>query len=113
MTANTTPAPRTLWAYVYEIVPPKHEDDDRFRAIKALLDHEQSKALHAARTWTGRFVVDQRVARILIVSDSPDQNRAINRQLEAELNVLDTAFVMSVPMVVVGAAAQPLTVEAE
>ena len=94
-----SPAPRTIWAYAYEIVPPQPED--RLRGIKTLLDHEHSQATLGARTWKGRFVREDQITHILVVSDSPDLDRDVNRRLEAELNKLKASYSLTAPMAVV------------
>ncbi len=90
--------PKPAWAYAYQIVPPQPED--RLRAVKLLLDHEGTQARVQERTWEGRFVVEQQVTHILVVSDSPDQDLDVNRRLEAELRSSDTGFALTVPMAV-------------
>lgn len=91
-------AAKALWAYAYEIVPPPA--DDQLAAIRTLLEHEHSEARRAARTWTGRLVHDPQVTHILVVSDSPDQRRDINRRLEGRLKQMQAAFSLTVPMAV-------------
>ena len=88
--------PKTLWAYAYEIVPPQAED--QLNAIRTLLEKEHAEARHAARTWTGELVSEQRVTHLLVVSDSPDQNCEVNRQLESRLTQLRAGFSLTVPM---------------
>ena len=92
------PGPGPTWAYAYQIVPPQSED--RLRTVKALLDHERAHARLGARTWEGRFVLEQQVTHILVVSDSPDQDLEVNRRLEAELRGLETRFSLTAAMAV-------------
>lgn len=68
--------------------------------IRTLLDDEKSNAKLAARTWEGRFLVEERVTHILVVSDSPDQDLEVNRRLEAELRKLEAGFSVTVPLAV-------------
>lgn len=96
-------SPKTLWAYAYQIVPPQAED--RLRTIKTLLDHERADAQRGARTWVGRVVLEQQMTHILVVSDSPEQNREVNRKLEAALKELKAGFSMTAPMTVADDAA--------
>jgi hypothetical protein len=102
----------TLWAYAYEILPTQVEGrmhaevEGRMHAIRTLLKEEHLKARQASRTWTGRVVSEQQVTHILVVSDSPDQHRAINRRLETRLKELKAAFSLSPPVAV--AAENPL-----
>lgn len=93
-----TESPKTIWAYAYQILPPQAAD--RLRAIQTLLDHEHADAQRGARTWGGRVVLEQEVTLILVVSDSPEQNREINRKLEAELKALQAGFSITAPMAV-------------
>lgn len=95
-----TPPAKPVWAYAYQILPPQAED--RLHTIKTLLDKENADAQRAARTWAGRVVVEQQVTHILVVSDSPEQDHAVNRRLEAKLQELNAGFSMTVPIAVVG-----------
>ncbi len=90
--------PKSLWAYAYEIVPPPAED--QLSAIRTLLEKEHSEARRAARTWTGKLVYGPQVTHILVVSDSPDQRRDVNRRIEGRLKQLKAAFALTVPMAV-------------
>lgn len=72
----------------------------RLRALEKLLEDEQSIAKREARTWSSRFVVDERVTHILVVSDSEDQGLDINRKLESELERLEAAYSVSPPVAV-------------
>lgn len=88
--------PKVLWAYAYEIVPPQGED--QLNAIRTLLEKAHSEAQRAARTWTGKLVCEQQVTHILVVSDSPDQRREVNRRLEGRLKQVKAGFSLTVPM---------------
>jgi len=94
-----TPPAKPVWAYAYQILPPQAED--RLHTIKTLLDKENADAQRTARTWAGRVVVEQQVTHILVVSDSPEQNHAVNHRLEAQLNDLNAGFSITVPIAVV------------
>lgn len=95
---NRSPPHRTIWTYGYVISPPLAPA--RLRSIERLLEREQSQAKRHDRTWASRFVVDERVTHILVVSDSPDQQMAINRRLEVALEKLETGFSITPPMAV-------------
>ena len=82
--------------YAYQIEPP--HPDTRFSKVKALLGKAHLAARRAARMWTGRIVVEARVSHILIVSDSPSRQRAVNRALETELQHLGLNFVVNDPV---------------
>src|SRR5688572_12315173 len=92
------PVGKPTWAYAYQIVPPQPED--RLRAIKTLLEDENSVARSSARTWSGRVVVEQQVTHILVVTDSPDQDREVNRRVEAALRAMEAGFSITSPMAV-------------
>lgn len=98
MTAKRPRSPRNLWAYSYQIVPP--QQNRRLNTIRQLLDQENSTAQREARTWAGRLVLERASTRILIVSDGPEQNRGIDRRLEAELNRLKVEFSRTASMVI-------------
>lgn len=88
--------PKTVWAYAYEIVPA--QDENLPVTIRTLLARENSAARRAARTWAGRVVVERNITHILVVSDSPEQDREVNIRLEAELTELKAAFSVTIPM---------------
>ena len=88
-------SPHTIWAYAYQIVPPQTRS--RLRAVAGLLESEHSAARRGSRTWNGRLVVGARTTRILIVSDSLERCRAVNRRLDAQLNLLKVAFSVTEP----------------
>ena len=85
-----------VWAYAYLITPPQPKH--RLETIQALLDQEHGVALQEARRWTGRLVLERRATRILIVSDSPDQERAVDHQLAGEVRRLQATLVRTVPL---------------
>lgn len=82
--------PKGVWAYGYEIIPPQSEE--RLSTIKKLLAAEHGEAKRDARAWRGRVVLEEKVTHILVVSDSAEQDRDINRKLEAELKALNVGF---------------------
>jgi hypothetical protein len=83
-----------VYAYQFEPAQP----DTRFHKIKALLGKAQVAARRAARMWASRIVVETRVSHILIVSDSPSRQRAVNRVLEKELKRLGLRFWVNEPV---------------
>jgi hypothetical protein len=94
------PPKNGLWAYSYDITLP--ESEDRLRSIQELLEQEHSEARAGARTWAAQVVVEPPVTRILVVSDSPAQDRAVNRSLAAALTALSAKFTVTAPMAVPG-----------
>ena len=88
--------PKNLWAYAYEIAPPKTAD--HMKVIEAFLEEEYAQAKQAARTWRGHLVCEQQVTHILVVSDTPDQGGEANRRLERHLKALKAGFSRTVPM---------------
>lgn len=95
---NGIPHRRALWAYAYEIVLPQVEKG--FRAIQALLNWEHSDAQSRGRAWGARVVFAQHVTHILVVSDGPEQDLAINRTLEAGVLDLGAEFAMTTSLAV-------------
>lgn len=93
---NRPPRSQKKWAYGYEITPPMTQA--RLSAIEHLLEEEHAHAKLQTRTWQSRFVVQEQVTYILVVSDSPDQELEVNRRLEAELTKLDAVFLLTPPM---------------
>jgi hypothetical protein len=88
----------SLWAYAYLIVPPQSRT--RLSTIKRIVDHENAAAEGGVHIWTGRIVLEKRITHILIVSDSPEQNRGINQKLEVELNRIKAEFFQTNPMTI-------------
>jgi hypothetical protein len=88
--------PPTRWVYVYEIAPP--DDDQLRRQIDELLDSANQAAQRLGTSWAGRLVVGSGRARILIVTDSPAQNRRVNRMIETGLRQLKVEFTVTVPL---------------
>jgi hypothetical protein len=85
-----------LWAYAYRLLPPRATD--RMSTILELVDQENADALRNARTWTARLVAESRVTHVLVLSDTPDLDRGMNRRLEARLQELDVRFTVTLPM---------------
>ncbi len=92
------PPAETIWAYTYRIVPPQPEA--RLREIRALLEREHLDARGDARKWEGRLMVEHEVTHILVVSDSPDQKREVNRRVELVLRQLDAGYSLTAPLAV-------------
>jgi PleD family two-component response regulator len=85
-----------VWAYTYQIVPPQPKR--RLGTIRALLDREHTVARQDARTWASRLVLERWATRILIVSDSADQARAVDRALAGEVRRLQATFTLTEPV---------------
>jgi hypothetical protein len=90
--------PRFIWAYTYELDAPQSVES--LDEIEALLDSERFSARERAGTWVGRLVVDDRIAHILVLSDSPDLDLDANKRLERALRALNAHFSLTVPMAV-------------
>jgi len=91
---------RQLWAYAYRVVPPPPKDG--LGQIRKLLDSENAFAFEHARAWAAQLVLEQRSTQILVVSDSPVQNRAVNKRLETELQRLDAHYRVTDPIAIRG-----------
>jgi hypothetical protein len=89
----------SLWAYAYQMLPSRAAH--RTKGIRALLEGENREAKRADRNWTARLVLEQHVTHVLIVSDTPELDRDINRRLEARLKEMEVRFAVTVPMPVV------------
>jgi hypothetical protein len=81
---------RQLWAYAYRVVPPPPKDG--LGQIRKLLESENAFAFEHARAWAAQLIMEQRSTQILVVSDSPAQNRSVNHRLETELQRLDAHY---------------------
>lgn len=93
---NAPNAPKALWAYAYEIVPPKTAD--HMKVIEAFLEEEHTQARETARTWRGQLVCEEQVTHILVVSDTPEQDSEVNLRLERRLTALKAGFSRTAPM---------------
>ena len=105
-----TPERPELWAYAYRLVPP--QSAAALNRLKSLLEAEQKAVKDASGKFEARFVVDERVAHILVISDSPDLDRDVNRQIEEELTRLNARYSLTVPLAVLdeaAAACAPMT----
>jgi len=91
---------RQLWAYAYRVVPPPPKDG--LGQIRKLLDSENAFAFEHARAWAAQLILEQRSTHILVVSDSPVQNRAVNKRLETELQRLDAHYRVTDPIAIRG-----------
>jgi hypothetical protein len=89
---------KKMWAYGYLITPPQPEG--QLAEIQKLLDEEHSEAKRRAHTWEGRFVHEEAVTHILVVSDSPDQHQAVNQKLEAALGAIEAGYSLTAPLAV-------------
>jgi hypothetical protein len=85
-----------LWAYAYQLLPPRATDG--MSGILELVHQENADALRNARTWTARLVAERQVTHVLVLSDTPDLDRDMNRRLEARLRELDVRFTVTLPM---------------
>lgn len=89
-----------LWAYAYRVVPPPPKDG--LGQIRKLLESENAIAFEHARAWAAQLILEQRSTQILVVSDTPAQNRAVNHRLETELQRLDAHYRVTDPIAIRG-----------
>jgi hypothetical protein len=89
---------KVLWAYVYQIVT--LQPWTRLGTIRTLLNNETAASRSAARSWAGRLLLDRNTMRILIVGDSPEQNREVNRRLETQLKNVGAGYSITAPMAI-------------
>lgn len=86
----------SLWAYAYQILPPR--STDLVSTIAELVNRENADARRSAHTWTARLVTEPQVTHVLVLSDTPELDREMNRRIEARLRELDVRFTVSLPM---------------
>ena len=87
-------APKS-WAYAYQLDPPQPEP--RFAKLKTLLRRARLAARRDGRLWTGQIVAEAHITHILIVTDAPDEVRAVDRAIDAELKRLKMGFAVTGP----------------
>src|SRR5213592_3010965 len=88
------PAPKS-WAYAYQLDPPQPEP--RFAKLKILLRRARLAAQREGRLWTGQIVMEAHITHILVVTDAPDEVRAVDRAIDAELKRLKMGFAITGP----------------
>ncbi len=91
---------RAIWAYGYALVPPVARS--RMGPMEVLIKSGHATAVLASRTWEGRLINGDEITHILVVSDSPDQNLEVNREMEAELKRLEAPFSITAPITIDG-----------
>ena len=72
------------------------------RHIRKLLDNENATAYEHARAWAAQLILEQRSTQILVVADSPAQDRSVNRRLESELARIDADYRVTDPIAIRG-----------
>jgi hypothetical protein len=89
---------RQLWAYAYRVVPPPPKDG--LGQIRRLLESENAFAFEHARAWAAQLILEHRSTQILVVSDTPAQNGAVNQRLETELQRLAAHYRVTDPIAI-------------
>ena len=87
-----------LWAYAYRVVPPPAPDG--LGVLRRLLDDENASAFEQGRAWAAQLILEPRSTQILVVADSPLQNRPVNQRVESELQRLAAAYRLTVPLAI-------------
>src|SRR5881628_3244280 len=95
MVPKRRPRASDLWAYSYQLDPPQPEP--RLAKVKTLLRRARLAAQRDGRLWTGQIVVEAHITHILIVTDAPDEVRAVDRAIDAELKRLKMGFAVTGP----------------
>ena len=62
-----------------------------------LLRRARLAAQRDGRLWTGQIVMDAHITHILVVTDDPDEVRAVDRAIDAELTRLKMGFAITGP----------------
>ena len=89
------PRASNSWAYAYQLDPPQPEP--RFAKLKTLLRRARLAARRDGRLWTGQIVMEAHITHILVVTDAPDEVRAVDQAIDAELKRLKMGFAMTTP----------------
>ena len=95
MVPKRRPRASKSWAYAYQLDPPQPEP--RLAKVKTLLRRARLAAQRDGRLWTGQIVVEAHITHILIVTDAPDEVRAVDRAIDAELKRLKMGFAVTGP----------------
>ena len=95
MVPKQRPRASKSWAYAYQLNPPQPEP--RFANVKMLLRRARLAAQRNGRLWTGQIVMESHITHILVVTDAPDEVRAVDRAIDAEHNRLKMGFAITGP----------------
>jgi len=95
MVPKRRPRASKSWAYAYQLTPPQPEP--RFAKVKALLRRARQAAQRNGRLWTGQIVMEAHITHILVVTDDPDEVRAVDRAIGTELKRLKMGFAITGP----------------
>ena len=95
MIPNQRPRASKRWAYAYQLDPPQPEP--RLAQVKTLLRRARRAAQRDGRLWTGQIVMETHITHILVVTDDPDEVRALDRAIDAELRRLKMGFAITRP----------------
>src|SRR2546427_828806 len=95
MVPKQRPRAAESWAYAYQLNPP--QPDPRFAKIKMLLRRARLAAERDGRLWTGKIVMETHITHILVVTNAPDDVRAVDQAIEAELKRLKMGFAITGP----------------
>ena len=87
-------APKS-WAYAFQLNPPQPEP--RFARVKMLLGRARKAAERHGRLWTGKIVMETHITHILVVTNAPEEVRAVDQAIEAELKRLKMGFTITGP----------------
>ena len=95
MVPKQRPRAAESWAYAYQLTPPQPEP--RFAKLKMLLRRARLAAQRDGRLWTGQIVMEAHITHILVVTDAPDEVRAVDQAIDAELKRLKMGFAITGP----------------
>src|SRR5437870_641087 len=95
MVPKQRPRAAESWAYAYQLNPPQPEP--RFAKVETLLRRVRRAGQREGRLWTAQIVREAHITHILVVTDAPDEIRAVDRAIDAELKRLKMGFAMTTP----------------
>src|SRR3989442_6872073 len=95
MVPKRRPRASKSWAYAYQLTPPQPEP--RLAKVKTLLRRARLAAQRDGRLWTGQIVMEAHITHILVVTDAPEELRAVDRAIDAELKRLKMGFAITRP----------------
>ena len=95
MAPKQRPRAPERWAYAYQLDPPQPEP--LFAKVKMLLRRARLAARRNGRLWTGEIVTEAQITHILVVTDDPDEVRAVDRAIATELKRLKMDFAITGP----------------
>jgi len=84
MIPKRRPPASKSWAYAYSSI--RRSRAPVLRKLKGAAPPRAAGRAADGRLWTGQIVMEAQITHILVVTDAPDEIRAVNGAIDAELS---------------------------